>query len=90
MEMSGRLKPIVMQVERGRISAMEQKLIGIHRRRDQSAKACLSKFVDEQAVAVMPPLGWLVKAKMTAAILYQLLYQFGYKALPKTCTELAA
>ena len=63
MEMSGRLKPIVMQVERGRISAMEQKLIGIHRRRDQSAKACLNKFVDEQAVAVMPPLGWLVQNK---------------------------
>ncbi|MAJ62206.1 MAG: hypothetical protein CBC48_21055 [bacterium TMED88] len=48
MEMSGRLKLIVMQVERGRISAMEQKLIGFHRALDQSARARLSKFANNK------------------------------------------
>ena len=48
MEISGRLKLIVMQVELGLISAMERKLIGVHRAVDQSAKACLSKFFDNK------------------------------------------
>jgi len=37
MEMSGKSKPIVMEVERGRISVMEQQLTGFHRHPDQSA-----------------------------------------------------
>jgi len=37
MEMSGKLKPIVMQDERGRILVMEQLLTGFHRHPDQSA-----------------------------------------------------
>jgi hypothetical protein len=48
MEISGRLKLIVMQVELGLISAMERKLIGVHRAVDQSTKACLSKFFDNK------------------------------------------
>ena len=38
MEIAGRLELIVMQVELGLISAMEQKLIGIYRALDQSAR----------------------------------------------------
>ena len=48
MEMSGKSKPIVMQDVRGRISVMEQQLTGFHRALDQSAQACLSKFVVDQ------------------------------------------
>jgi hypothetical protein len=48
MEISGRLKLIVMKVELGLISAMEQKLIDICRALDQSAKEYLSKFFDNK------------------------------------------
>jgi hypothetical protein len=48
MDMFGKSKPIVMQDERGRISVMEQLLIGFRRHPDQSVQPCLSKFADDQ------------------------------------------
>jgi hypothetical protein len=66
MEISGRLKLIVMKVELGLISAMEQKLIGICRALDHRGEECLSKFFDNKRLKrIVHPIQVVFAAELT-------------------------